>query len=149
MKQRFKFTPAVYLVLRKGDQILLSRRFNTGYQDGMYSMIAGHLDGDEPMTSAMAREAYEEAGITVNPTDLRLVHVMHLRSEIKDSTDDERATFYFETTEFKGVPRIMEPEKCDDMQWFKADKLPETMIGHVRLAVENINKGEIFSTFGW
>lgn len=42
-KERFKVVPAVYLVLRRGEGVLLLRRANTGYQDGKYSLIAGHL----------------------------------------------------------------------------------------------------------
>lgn len=56
---RFKLIPAVYLLLRSKGKILLLRRSNTGYQDGMYSLIAGHLDGDELGTEGLIREAKE------------------------------------------------------------------------------------------
>lgn len=58
--KRFKLIPSVYLILRQDDKVLLSRRANTGYQDGNYSLIAGHLDEDEIGTVAMTREAREE-----------------------------------------------------------------------------------------
>lgn len=148
-KQRFKLTPAVYLVLRDGNKVLLSRRYNTGYMDGSYSMVAGHLEGDEPMRAALARETEEEAGITVRPEDMKLVQVAHLRSEVKGSSEDEYATFYFEASKYEGTPRIMEPNKCDDIQWFELDALPESMIPHVRLALENIKKGIDFYEYGW
>jgi len=61
--ERFKLTTAVYLVLRNESKVLLLRRANTGYQDGKYSLVAGHLDGDELGTVAIVREAKEEAGI--------------------------------------------------------------------------------------
>ena len=76
-KDRFKLIPSVYLLLRSKGKILLLRRANTGYQDGTYSLIAGHLDGDELGTEGMIREAREEAGITVLAKDLRLVHTAH------------------------------------------------------------------------
>jgi 8-oxo-dGTP pyrophosphatase MutT (NUDIX family) len=151
MKQRFKITPAVYLVLRNLEtgKVLLSRRFNTGYADGSYSMVAGHLDGDEPLTVALAREAQEEAGINIEPSDLKLVHIMHLRSEVKDSIYDEYVTFYFETNKFEGTPSVMEPNKCDAMEWFDPEHLPSPMIEHVELALANIRNGISFSEFGW
>jgi 8-oxo-dGTP diphosphatase len=65
MQHRFKRIPAVYLILRRDSQVLLLKRANTGYQDGKYSLIAGHLEGDELATEATAREAKEEAGISV------------------------------------------------------------------------------------
>jgi 8-oxo-dGTP pyrophosphatase MutT (NUDIX family) len=69
MKERFKLIPAVYLILRRNDEVLLLRRANTGYQDGKYSLIAGHLDGDELATEGMIREAKEEAGIVIVKED--------------------------------------------------------------------------------
>ena len=78
MEERFKLIPAVYLLLRQDDKILLLRRANTGYQDGNYSLIAGHLDGDELATEGIIREAKEEAGITISKADLNFVHVAQL-----------------------------------------------------------------------
>lgn len=57
--------------------MLLLRRANTGYQDGKYSLIAGHLDGDEVAKDGMIREAKEEAGIAVASESLKLVHLAH------------------------------------------------------------------------
>src|SRR3989338_3830927 len=64
LEERFKLIPEVYLVLVRDKKVLLSRRFQTGYEDGNYSMIAGHADGNETMREALAREAKEEAEIT-------------------------------------------------------------------------------------
>lgn len=149
MKIRFKITPAVYLVLRNKGKLLLLRRYNTGYRDGYYSMVAGHLDGGETMREALAREAQEEAGITVKPENLKLVHTMHLKSELEGTNDDERMTFYFEASAFEGTPRIMEADKCDEIQWFAPSTLPTPIIDHVQQALECIEKGIDYSEFGW
>jgi 8-oxo-dGTP diphosphatase len=45
---RHTIIPAVYLILKNSKgQVCLTRRFNTGYMDGHYSLPAGHLDGGE------------------------------------------------------------------------------------------------------
>lgn len=44
-KERFKFVSAVHLFLIKDKEILLLKRFGTGYRDGEYSVVAGHMDG--------------------------------------------------------------------------------------------------------
>lgn len=149
MKNYFKFIPAVYLVLIKNGSILLLRRHNTGYQDGNYSLIAGHLDGNEPLTTAMTREAQEEAGIDIDPKDLTLVHTMHMRSELRGSTDDERINIYFAAKAYNGEPRNTEPHKCDDLRWFDLNSLPQNIIPHVRVALEHIRNNRSYSEFGW
>ena len=53
---------AVYLLLLREGQVLLLRRHNTGYEDGNYSVIAGHVEPGERITQALVREAAEEAG---------------------------------------------------------------------------------------
>lgn len=62
-KQRHKIVPAVFLLLIKNNKVLLLKRQNTGYADGKYSLVSGHVDKGETMQEAIIREAKEEAGI--------------------------------------------------------------------------------------
>ena len=41
--ERFKTAVASYLILRDGDKVLLSKRANTGWMDGKYTMVSGHI----------------------------------------------------------------------------------------------------------
>ena len=67
MSDKFKLIATVHIFLTKNDtEILLLRRFNTGYEDGNYSVIAGHNDGNEEVKTAAIREAKEEAGIEIS-----------------------------------------------------------------------------------
>ena len=68
-EKRFSIKVAVHLILEKDGKILMLRRFNTGWQDGNYSLVAGHFDGGERGRDAMVREAKEEAGIDVLADD--------------------------------------------------------------------------------
>ena len=88
----FKLIPAVYLILVKNSKILLLKRQNTGYEDGNYSFIAGHVDGNESLTQALIREAKEEAGVTLNPQNIKHVHTMHRHT---NNVEDERLDFFF------------------------------------------------------
>lgn len=85
---RSKFPVAVHLFFLRDKQILLLRRFKTGYEDGSYSVVAGHVDAGETVTQAAIREAKEEVGVMLEPTDRKVVHVMHRKSE------DERVDFF-------------------------------------------------------
>lgn len=143
-KNYFKFVAAVYLILERNGKILLLRRAHTGYEDGNYSLPAGHIEEGERAKLAMIREAKEEAGITVSEKDLSLAHVM-----MRNSSPDERFDFFFTTETWKGEIQNMEPEKCDDLSWFPINELPSNIIPCVRSALEHYKKGSVFSEFGW
>ena len=61
---RAKFPVTVHLLFFREDQVLLLRRFNTGYADGQYSVPAGHLDGGESVMDAAAA-AHRETGVPI------------------------------------------------------------------------------------
>ncbi len=145
-KIRHTIIPASYLILEKGNEILLLRRFNTGYQDGMYSLIAGHLEAGETFTQTIIREALEEAGIIIAPSNITPVHIMHRKSN-KDS--EERIDIFFRATQWQGTLSNKEPHKCDDLQWFDYNKLPSNLLPYVQLVLNNTKKGIFYSEYGW
>jgi ADP-ribose pyrophosphatase YjhB (NUDIX family) len=141
---RFLIRSAVYLLLQKDNKILLSRRFNTGWMDGHYSLVSGHLDGGEPVSIAMVREAREEAGITINPQDLIPATVLH-----RQSSNYEYIDFFFVCTQWGGEPVIMEKDKCDDLSWFDLDHLPQNMLPYINEVIQNYKNKTAFSESGW
>lgn len=146
-KERFKIIPAVYLFLERDNKILLLRRFNTGYEDGNYAFVSGHLDGDESCENAMIREAKEEAGINIKRENLEVVHVMHRRTLLGEV--NERMDIFLRASAWEGEIKIMEPHKCDELKWFSFGELPENIIPYITSAILNIKKGKFFSEFGW
>ena len=137
------FVSAVHLFLIKRGEILLLRRYNTGYEDGNYSVVAGHLDGGERVVEAAVREAKEEVGITIPPREIEVVGVMHRLS------DDERIDFFVLADRWLGDVRNMEPDRCDELRWQPLDDLPDNVIPYVRKAIENFRAGIWFDSFGW
>ena len=140
---RAKFPVTIHLFLFRRDQILLLRRYQTGYMDGHYSLPAGHLDGEESVCMAGVREAGEEIGVRINPTDMLFAGVFH-RHE-----DDERVDFFFRVQNWSGEPFNAEPEKCDELRWVNFAALPENTIPYIRRAIENFRAGIPFDEFGW
>ncbi len=141
---RFSVPVAIHLFLTRGNDILLIRRYNTGYEDGNYSVIAGHIDGGESVTTAMCREAYEEGGIELDPETLPPACVMHRRA-----SDGERIDFFFIADRWEGDLRNLEPGKCDEFRWVARDRLPDNIIPYVAAAIETWRGGAWFTAFGW
>jgi mutator protein MutT len=140
---RTTFPVTVHLFFFRSDQVLLIRRFNTGYADGQYSVPAGHLDGGETVIAAAAREAAEEVGVRIEAQDLEYSSVMHRLN------GEERVDFFMKVRKWEGEPVNAEPDKCDDIRWVNLNALPENTIPYIRQALANHQQGVRFAEFGW
>ncbi len=140
--ERFRLKSAVYLIPMKGNQILLSLRQNTGWMDGNYSLVSGHVDGNETVEEALCREAKEEAAINIEPKDLNFAHVMH---RLKDDKGDEYIDFFFTCNDWRGEFVNAEPEKCGGLEWFDIDKLPDNIPDYVKYVIDNLDSNNHFS----
>ncbi len=143
-KERFKMCVCVFLILKKANNdVLLLLRQNTGYEDGNYSLIAGHADGNETTRESMAREALEEGGITINPKDLHHLHTMHRIS------NRENIDLFFTCDRWQGTIENKEPEKCGDLSFYPRSTLPHNTLPYIRQAFDMIDKGIAYSEYGW
>ena len=140
---RFKLIPDVHVFLIKDDEVLLLRRCNTGFEDGCYSVVAGHVEADEEITSAAVREAKEEVGIEIERVDVQVVGVMHRRS------DEERVSFFLTASTWTGDIVNAEPDLCDDLSWHSLESLPSNTIPYIERALRNYQDGTFFDEFGW
>jgi len=102
MNDRFKVTPAVFGLLIKDNNILLLRRANTGWLDGYYDPLAGHLEADESLHEGLLREVKEETGVDANPQDLKLVHIYQNHHAPARSY----IGFVFVVSRWKGEPKL-------------------------------------------
>ena len=106
--------------------------------------VAGHVDPGESVTRAALREIGEEVGLGLAPERLRVVGVMHRKS------DDERVDFFL-ACELDGeeAPRNREPGKCSELVWACLVDLPADTIPYVRAALVSYRRGVWFEEFGW
>lgn len=142
--ERFKLVVAVHLILVENGKILLLRRCHTGYEDGNYSVVAGHIDGNESVIKAMQREALEEAGIKIKEEDLEIVHVMHRKAKDRESID-----YFLTCKNYEGKIQIMERDKCDELTFYDLENLPSNVIPYVRKGIEYYQNNIPFSICGW
>lgn len=144
-KERFKLVPAVVLLIKNGNTILLQKRKNTGWNDGNWALPGGGVDGSETVVHAAIREAKEELGITLKKDDIKVVHVLHYRN--KNGT--ESVNFFLEVAQWEGEPYNREPEKCETVQWFDTNNIPDNCVDVLPTALKHIQNNVVYGEWGW
>jgi 8-oxo-dGTP diphosphatase len=140
---RFSVVPAAYVLLRRGDEVLLQLRRGTGYMDGHWAAgAAGHVEAGETVFEAAHREVDEELGIGIDVADLRPLTVLH-RTAGNRRAIDERVDFFFECRRWTGEPRLVEETKAADLRWYPLDALPEPVVPHELFVLEGLRSGNL------
>ncbi|MEI8339476.1 MAG: NUDIX domain-containing protein [bacterium] len=144
-KLRYTFYSAVYVIIKRENKILMLRRFNTGWMDGMYTLPAGHIEESETAEQTASREILEEVGINIPPNALSVAHVM-----LEKSADNkEYFNIFIEAKNFSDEPTNKEKDKCDEVAWFSLDSLPDNTLPCVKEALRQITEGNHYSNFGF
>ena len=132
---RFKSGVCVDIVLTKKldnkKYILLMKRKNTGFDDGMYELPGGHLEKNEDLYDAMIREAKEELLIDLKKDDIKLIYLLHHYT-------GERLNFIFTSCINNLEPKIGEPNKCEELIWVDINNLPKETTDKVKLIIKDI-----------
>lgn len=136
-------TVNAYLLLRKKENFLFSLRKNTSYFDGCYGLVSGHVEDGESASVAIIREAKEEANITIYPENIKVVHIMHRK------TDRFNIDIFFECMSWENELLNLEPNKCAGLNFFNIESLPDNLIPYIGQAISNILNKEIYSEIGW
>ena len=153
MKFEVKFTSArpylaAFTILRRGNLIAMVLRKNTGWMDGHYGLPAGKIEWGETLLGGAVRETLEEAGVVVQPPNIKLVHTAHRHGEDKELFMDW-VDLYFEAATWEGEPHNAEPEKSEALEWLDLNKMPDNIVPSQRDALIAVAEGLNYSEFGW
>lgn len=126
--------------------VLLQHRHNVPALNNLWDTAAsGHVQADETLRQAMAREAWEELGITIAPDDLHFRALGH----ILVSPGYTYYNIYFEAAAWQGEPYIREKDKCDGLAWFDVDALPDDIIPQRKQAIHQCLRGILYHEAGF
>ncbi len=134
----------VQLLLIQNDQILLMKRKNTGYEDGKYGSIGGHLEKNEDFQSSLLREVKEEININLKKEDLKFICMIH-----KKGITDNYVNIFFTCSEYSGNIKNNEINKCAELKWFKLNDLPPNIIEIEKKAIQNLHNTKPLIEYGW
>jgi 8-oxo-dGTP pyrophosphatase MutT (NUDIX family) len=124
-----------------GAEVLLHMRQGTGYMDGHWATIAGHVEEGESVYAAAVREASEEVGVDIAEVDLVALTVMQ-RTQNNGDPIEERVDFIFTCRSWIGEPRRVEADKSAELDWFPLSDLPSPVVPHELFVLEKLASGE-------
>ena len=107
-----QITPAVIVLVKKGDKILLQR--NTHYKLPHWSLVAGFLDPAETFEEAVRREIREESSLEVS-------HIRYFGSQIWPFPSNLMVGFVADWVSGEPTP---DGEEIVESGWFGRDNLP-------------------------
>ena len=128
MKPRSPRLAARALILHD-NRLLLVNAYPGGLSD-LWCAPGGGCEAGQSLPENLAREVREETGLEVEEGALAWLGVVHRRS------DTNRIDFFVRAGRFAGEPRIVEPDKCDRLEWHAPRLLPAETVPYVRAALE-------------
>ena len=110
----------------KGEILIMKRGKKAKNEIGKWEIPGGSVEFNETIENALKREVKEEIGV-----DIKIIELLGICNHI---ISDEKQhwiapTFICKIT--KGIPKILEPEKCEQLEWFslrEAEKLPLSIV---------------------
>ncbi|MFF7384739.1 NUDIX domain-containing protein [Streptomyces griseoluteus] len=128
-----------------GRVLLGLRHPDAAFAGSTWHFLAGHCER-ESAVACLVREAYEEAGLVIDPADLELAHVVHV---LHGPSSRPRMQLVFRVRRLGGTPWLREPDKCLAWRWWDPDGLPEPLVPYARTAIDGIRTGRTYSETGW
>ena len=134
---------AVLVVFKRGGTVLVGRRINTSYADGLLCPPGGRVEAGEPFSSAAIREVLEEVGVVLKPADIKPAHIMYCRHVL----GFEWIEAYFVVDSWDGEPVNNEQNKCAGLLWVPLNALPDDVVPEVIQGLRCIQDGVFYSEF--
>ncbi|MGW4103171.1 NUDIX hydrolase [Streptomyces sp. NPDC004976] len=129
----------------EGRVLLGLRHPDSKYAGNTWHYLAGRCE-QEPALACLLREAWEEAGLVIDPADVELVHVVHV---VDTPGSLPLMQLVFRARRWEGTPKVRESDKCLTWQWWPRDELPDPIVSYTRTAITAIAEGRAYSQLGW
>jgi len=127
------------IIQNAAGEILVGKR--KGSHSPFYSIPGGHLEMGETFEAGIKKEVLEETGLTIeNPVVINITN--NLRTYA--STGIHHISVNMFTKNFVGIPKVMEPEKCEKWFWVNPEELPQPHFDASEFAVECFLKKEFY-----
>lgn len=111
------------IVFNDGGEFLLMKRLSK-HANGTYALPGGWLEFGEDIEECAAREVMEELGV-----DIMEPKVLGITNNKFPSEDMHTVSVLVAAKIKNGMPKIMEPHKCESFAWYKDwENFPKPMM---------------------
>ncbi|MEK7707165.1 MAG: NUDIX domain-containing protein [Verrucomicrobiota bacterium] len=121
-------------------KILLGKR-KGAHGAGEYAFPGGHVEYLESFEQCARREVAEECGIEID----------NIRFQFLANIKAYPPTHYVHVgvlADWKsGEPQVLEPEKCEQCDWYPLDQLPAPLFYACRLAIDSYQTSRTYYDF--
>jgi len=124
------------IVNEKGELFLTKRGQHATNERGTWEIPGGKVQFGETLEDAVKREMKEEYGV-----DIMLAYQFPAQNHfIPDEKQHWVPTNFLCRIEENQAPKIMEPDKCDEIGWFSLDSLPSPLSIITKLDIAQYKK---------
>ncbi|MEK6936875.1 MAG: NUDIX domain-containing protein [Nanoarchaeota archaeon] len=134
----------VGVLILKDNKVLLGKRHpdpkkatSALHGEGTWTMPGGKLEFLETFEETAIRELEEETGMKAK--SLKFISIANDKVE-----DAHFVTIGMLCDEFDGMPKVLEPNKITEWQWFSLDNLPKPMFFPSSRILENYLEKRIY-----
>lgn len=126
------------IIVNEKNQVLLMRRAGTvNNEPGYWTKPGGTVEFGEKVVDAVKREIKEEIGVEIECTKF-LGYSDHITAE-----GQHWVAFHYLAHIVAGEPTNLEPLKCDAIEWFDLNALPEKITQTTREPIEIHGSGKL------
>lgn len=117
------------MIFKKGKVLLAKRRGSHG--EGEYAFPGGHLEFGESFEDCAKRETREETGIQIKEVCFLFL------ANVKKYAGKHYVHIGLVANWKSGEPKVLEPEKSAEWNWYELANLPKPMFEMCRLSFES------------
>ena len=121
----------VEVIIQKDNKVCMIKRKNTGYMDGYYAFVGGHVEKGESLKQAGIREVKEECGVVIKAEDMNFV------GGIRNGKREDYFNYYYVVSNFEGKLQNMEEDKCEEIVWIDKNAIPDNTVDNDKRALYN------------
>ncbi len=125
----------VGVMIFKDGKVLLGKRISS-HGVNEYSFPGGHVEYLESFEDCVRREVREECGLEIQ--NIQFVCV----SNIVDYKPKHFITLSFSAEWESGEPHVLEPEKCENWDWYSLTDLPDPIFSFSQKVIEAYQTGK-------